>query len=306
MSPTVIRRVSVVGTGAIGTSVALALRRAGVAVALADENAEAVAKAERMGAGRALTQDDPPADVVLIATPPSCVVDVLRDAQKRGLGGIYTDVASTKARISTQAELSDCDLARYVPGHPMAGSEVSGPAAARADLFAGRPWVLCPHPATPPEPVWLVAELVTLCGATPEILDPRRHDSVVAAISHVPHVVSAALAARFAQASDTMLALTGRGIVDVTRIAAGAPALWSDILRHNADHVAAELESVARDLAEAASALRGSGDAGAGRLTELLSRGNHGRQRILDAFLAAGRTGVLPAPRPEIPDLAET
>src|SRR6478609_8164238 len=140
MNSTTVRRVTVLGTGVIGTSIALALRRAGIHVALSDQDVGSLATAECMGAGIALMPDDPPADLVVIATPPSTVVSVLRDAQARGLGAVYTDVASTKARISADAELAGCDLTSYVPGHPMAGRELSGPHAAHADLFAGRPW----------------------------------------------------------------------------------------------------------------------------------------------------------------------
>ncbi|MFF5207179.1 prephenate dehydrogenase [Streptosporangium sp. NPDC000396] len=288
MNPTTLRRVAVLGTGVIGTSIALALRRADVHVGLYDLDTEVVAEAEAMGAGVALSPDDPPADVVVIATPPSTVVGVLRDAQECELGVVYTDVASTKARIFTDAELAGCDFTTYVPGHPMAGRELSGPRAARADLFTGRPWALCPHPETPPGPVRAVAELVELCGGEAKVIAPDAHDRVVAAVSHAPHLVSAALAARFATADDTMLSLVGKGLQDVTRIATGAPSLWCDILQQNADPVAAVLDAVVRDLTEVACALRNSDHAGSGPLADLLTRGNHGREHIVDRVSVEG------------------
>ncbi|WP_214410496.1 prephenate dehydrogenase [Sphaerisporangium fuscum] len=284
MNSLAIRRVTVIGTGVIGTSVALSLRRAGIQVALSDTDRASLAQAERMGAGAALTDATPRADVVVIATPPSTVVKVLREAQARGLGRVYTDVASTKGRIFADAELAGCDFTTYVPGHPMAGRELSGPAAARAELFAGRSWALCPHPGTSQEAVRLVAGLVAVCGGAPKVLAPEAHDRVVAAVSHAPHVVSAALAARFAGADATMLSLVGPGLRDTTRIASGSPALWCDILEQNAESVAAVLEDVVRDLSAAASALRSSGGAGSAVLADLLGRGNLGRERIAGAW----------------------
>jgi prephenate dehydrogenase len=285
MSLGTVRRVCVIGTGMIGTSVALALRRVNVDVALADLNAEAVAEAERMQAGHALGPGTPPADVVVIATPPSTVVDVLLDAQKRGLGGAYTDVASAKERICAEAEFAGCDMGVFVPGHPMAGRELSGAAAGRADLFTGRPWVLCPHAEAQTAPVRAVAELVKLCGAAPRFFTPDRHDRFVAAVSHVPHLVAAALAARFADADEILLSLAGRGLMDTTRIAAGSQDLWRDILEHNAGPVRAELESVAHELTAATATLRRSEGSA---LEAFLARGNEGRVRIVRAFEARG------------------
>ncbi|MFC4057178.1 prephenate dehydrogenase [Planomonospora corallina] len=279
-----IRSVTVIGSGVIGTSVALAVRRSGAEVALIDADADAVAEAERMGAGVRFTPDTPPADVVVIATPPSSVARVLREAQERGLGAVYTDVASTKGVIVAEAARAGCDLTTYVPGHPMAGRELSGPAAARADMFAGRPWVLCPGPGTPWEAVRPVVELAEACRATVRLLPSRRHDRIVAAVSHTPHLVSAALAARFAEAEETVLSLAGKGLRDTTRIAAGLPELWCDILEQNAEPVAVVLDEVVRDLTAAAAALR---SGGTDVLKDLLVRGNRGRHRVVDAFPAA-------------------
>ncbi|MFC4586705.1 prephenate dehydrogenase [Sphaerisporangium corydalis] len=286
MYPSTLHRVSILGSGVIGTSIALALRRAGVLVSLSDRDEDVVAKAELMGAGEPLRPGDPPADVVVIATPPSTVVRVLLDAQDRGLGTVYTDVASTKARIVAEAELAGCDMSTYVPGHPMAGRELSGPFAARADLFAGRPWALCPHLATPPGHLHLVAELVAVCGAEPEVLPAAAHDRIAAAVSHAPHLVAAALSAGFAGADETVLSLVGKGLQDATRIATGDPALWCDILQQNAGAVAKVLESVVRELDDAVLALRTMDRAAVAALADLLARGNQGRDRIVESWPA--------------------
>ncbi|MEO3811058.1 prephenate dehydrogenase [Sphaerisporangium sp. B11E5] len=280
-TPRKVRRVTVVGTGVIGTSVALALQRSGVRVWLTDHDEEALSEAVRMGAGTPLPDPAPRADVVVVATPPSTVATVLSDAQQRDLGTVYTDVASTKSRIITQVEQAACDLTSYVPGHPIAGHELSGPTAAHPDMFDSRPWVLCPHPATAPQALRTTASLITLCGARPTILSPEVHDQMVAAVSHVPHLVSAALAARFAAADEHTLSLAGKGLQDTTRIARGAPALWRDILQHNAHPIATVLEAIVHDLSEAAQALRATDQEA---LTDLLTRGNRGREHILNVL----------------------
>ncbi|MDX6741584.1 prephenate dehydrogenase [Actinocorallia sp. A-T 12471] len=270
------RTAVVVGCGVIGTSAALALRRRGVRVRLADRDPGAVDAAVLRGAGSRLRDGAPPADLVIVATPPGAVPAAVRQARARGLGRWLTDVASAKGWIAGQL-----DDPGFVPGHPMAGRELSGPQAARADLFTGRTWALCPGPGTDPGAVAAVREAVALCGARPVVLDAAAHDAIAAEVSHAPHLVAAAVAARFADADPQTLALTGQGVRDATRIASGSPALWRDILQQNADAVAAVLDSVAADLAAAAAALRGTATGPA--LTDLLVRGEHGRSRLLAA-----------------------
>ena len=143
-------RVAVIGTGLIGTSVALALREHGAGVWLADEDPEAARLAANLGAGEPLpeTGADGPADVAVIAVPPAAVAATLAAAQARRLAACYTDVASVKQLPVTQARALGCDMTSYVPGHPLAGREKHGPAAARADLFLGRTWALCPAAET--------------------------------------------------------------------------------------------------------------------------------------------------------------
>ena len=139
-----------------------------------------------------------PADLAVLAVPPDAVAPVLAAAQAAGLAACYTDVASVKARPLAAARALGCDLARYVPGHPLAGRERSGPAAARADLFLGRPWALCPAAETTPRAVACVTSLVTACGAEPVTAAADEHDRWVALVSHAPHVVASAMAARLA------------------------------------------------------------------------------------------------------------
>ncbi|GAB2499627.1 prephenate dehydrogenase [Nocardiopsis aegyptia] len=256
-----VRRVAVVGTGLIGTSIALALRDRGVDVLLSDPDAASVRLACDLGAGSVLDESaqSRPVDIAVIAAPPAVIPAVLRGAQDRGLAHVYTDVASVKASVLTEAERLGCDMATFVPGHPMGGREKHGPGAARADLFLGRSWALCPTGKAGSEAVAAVAELARLCGADPLVLEAEAHDRAVALVSHAPHVASSAVAARLLSGDDTALTLAGQGVRDVTRVAGGDPAMWTEILTHNAVPVADVLRGMAADLAATADALHALG-----------------------------------------------
>ncbi|REE99804.1 prephenate dehydrogenase [Thermomonospora umbrina] len=276
------RRIIVIGTGLIGTSIALAMRGRGAEVLLSDRDASSLDLAVELGAGTALPEGGSVgrADLAVLAVPPAAVAPVLLDAQKRDLAAVYTDVASVKALPLAEAAELGCDLDSFVAGHPLAGSERSGPAAARADLFLGRTWALCPGDGTDPAALDLVRSLAVACGAKPLVVEAARHDRAVALVSHAPHVVSAAVAARLRGADDVALGLAGQGVRDVTRIAASDPGLWVGILSANAGPVAEVLDEVATDLAVAAALLRDGGEDAMDHVVDLLTQGNTGRSRI--------------------------
>ncbi|MGW4800507.1 prephenate dehydrogenase/arogenate dehydrogenase family protein [Nonomuraea sp. NPDC004297] len=169
-----LRTVLVVGTGLIGTSAALALRKRGVRVLLADRDQGAVRLARELGAGeewqpvppgRATTAVAERADLAIIAVPPAHVASELLELQRIDAARFYTDVASVKAEPIHRAAQLGCDLGTYVASHPLAGREKSGPGAAREDLFLGRPWALCPTGEADPEAKATVLRLIELCGA---------------------------------------------------------------------------------------------------------------------------------------------
>jgi prephenate dehydrogenase len=273
-------KIAVIGTGLIGTSIALALRGHGSTVWLTDSDPAAARLAADLGAGELLPDaTNDPADVAVIAVPPAAVAPTLAAAQARNLARCYTDVASVKQLPVARARAHGCDLTRYVPGHPLAGREKHGPAAARADLFLGRTWALCPLPETSEAALQAVTELVRTCGAVPVRTDPAAHDRWVALISHAPHLVAAAMAARLEEAPGEALDLAGQGLRDVTRIAAGDTALWTQILSANAAPVAEVLAAVAADLAEAARVLA-EDDGSDKAVAALLDRGQAGVARI--------------------------
>jgi prephenate dehydrogenase len=225
------------------------------------------------------------ADVAVLAAPPAAIASSLAVAQECGVADWYTDVSSVKALPVRQARELGCDLTSYVPGHPLAGRERHGPAAAQADLFLGRTWAICPLPENAPDAVAAVTALAVACGADPITTDPETHDRWVALVSHAPHLVAVAMAARLAPSgvSADALKLAGQGLRDVTRIAAGDSALWTQILSANAGPVAEVIAAVADDLVTAARLLAASapGDAaGAAGVTSLLDRGRSGVGRI--------------------------
>jgi len=240
--------VEIIGTGLLGTSVALACRRAGLDVLLSDRNADHVRTASGLGAGRPRQAGDRP-QLVVVATPPSTLGAVIADAleQTETYGAVVTDVGSVKgAPLQVLAERTD--LGRYVGSHPMAGSERSGPLAASASLFDGRPWAITPHAASDPAATALVTALVELCGGVPLSFTPDDHDRAVARTSHVPHLMAVLMAGRLAEAPEGHLRLSGQGVRDVTRIAAGDPALYGQIVAGNAGAVTALLTEVRTQL----------------------------------------------------------
>jgi prephenate dehydrogenase len=229
--------VEVVGTGLLGTSIALALRRAGLEVLLADESPDHLRTASGLGAGRPATPDDRP-QLVVVAVPPDHLGAVIRQALEltEAYGAVVTDVGSVKSGpLAAVAGVAGLD--RYVGGHPMAGSERSGPLAASAALFDGRPWAVTPHDGSRPEAVELVEALVRLCGGVPVRMSPVEHDRAVARTSHIPHLLAALAAGRLAGAPTDHLALTGQGVRDVTRVAAGDPVLYGQIVSANSEAV---------------------------------------------------------------------
>jgi prephenate dehydrogenase len=161
----------------------------------------------------------------------------------------------------------------------MAGREVSGPAAARADLFADRVWALTPSPATDPVRTAAVIALVESLGAVSVVTTPEEHDRAVALTSHTPQVVASTVAAGLAELGETGVRLSGQGLRDVTRLAASDPLLWSDILTSNADPVADALDALIVRLGTVRDGLR-EGAAGTAEVRRALENGVAGYLRV--------------------------
>jgi len=280
-APTV-KSVLVVGAGLIGTSVGLALREVGIDVALEDRAAGRLALAVELGAGRPRHADDV-FDVAIAAVPPKAIPAELLRLQSLGIARTISDVGSAKAEPLAQAEALGVDSTRYVGGHPVAGRERSGPAAAHSDLFVGRPWVLTPAPKAAADAIADVRAVALACGAVPVQMDADEHDAALATVSHLPHLVASLLAGQLVASSEATVALGGTGLHDTTRVAAGDAALWTEILAANADHLATALAAFAEDVAATVTALQrvASGDLDAVQvLTDTLRAGVAGRARV--------------------------
>ena len=187
--------VRVVGAGLLGSSIGHALRAKGLDVVLSDASPAQLRLAIDYGAGRAARPDDAPA-LIVVAVPPDVTADVIEKELRDFPAAVVTDVASVKLEPLRELERRGLDLTRYIGSHPLAGRERGGAISARADLFVGRPWVVCRDEETRAADLSLVESLALELGATPLEMTPEEHDRSVALTSHVPQVVASLLAAR--------------------------------------------------------------------------------------------------------------
>ncbi|MGX1586108.1 prephenate dehydrogenase [Microbacterium sp. NPDC055502] len=280
VAPRLSGTVRIVGAGLLGASVGHALRAKGVDVALTDASPAQLRLAVDYGAGRLAADDDAPA-LIVVAVPPDVTADVVQAELERYPHAVVTDVASVKLEPFRTLRDRGVDLARYIGSHPLAGRERGGAISARADLFIGRPWVVCRDEDTKATDLALVEALALDVGAMPLEMTPEEHDRSVALTSHVPQVVASLLAARLAGAEEGALRLAGQGVRDTTRIAASAPELWVQILGANAGPVVEILDALAADLGDVAEALRAPAAPGARRvIAETIRQGNDGVERL--------------------------
>ncbi|MXS74647.1 prephenate dehydrogenase [Microbacterium sp. CSI-V] len=272
--------VRVVGSGLLGASVGHALTALGVDVVLSDTSPSQLRLAIDYGAGRAERDDDRPS-LIVVAVPPDVVADVVERELAAYPGAVVTDVASIKLEPLRTLRSRGVDLTHYIGSHPMAGRERGGAISARADIFVGRPWVVCRDAETSAHDLSLVEGLALDLGATLIEMTPEEHDESVALMSHVPQLVASLLAGRFVEAPDGSLRLAGQGVRDTTRIAASAPELWVQILGANAAPVVEVLDQLASDLGDVAAALRDPDAPGARRtVADTIRRGNEGVERL--------------------------
>jgi len=247
----IVDKLAIVGTGLIGGSFALALKQAGAVreVLGVGRNPARLTVARELGlidravdwveAGRA--------DCILLAMPVGETEAVLKNlAPHLKAGAIVTDAGSTKADVVEAARAAlGTRFADFVPGHPIAGSEQSGPGAARADLYRGKRVVLTPQDETRADAVATVRALWEAAGAQVETLGAAQHDRIFAAVSHLPHLAAFALVDDLAQRADgdTFFRFAASGFRDFTRIAGSSPEMWRDIALANREAVLAELDA---------------------------------------------------------------
>jgi prephenate dehydrogenase len=229
-----ISSLAVVGTGLVGTSVARAATRAGVARVVGWDEDPARLRDSAVEPSEALGE----VDLVVVAVPVGALPDAVRDALARtGPGTTVTDVGSTKRTV---AEIED---PRFVPGHPLAGGATGGPARAAADLFDGATWVVTPTAASGLEHVERVERFVSAVGARPARLDAATHDRILALTSHLPHALANLLVQDVAAGGEETLGYAGAALREMTRVAGANAAVWADIFLENADLLADALRA---------------------------------------------------------------
>jgi len=270
-------QVRIVGAGLLGASIGHGLRAGGVDVILDDASRSSLRLAIDYTAGRAAADGDDPR-LIVVAVPPDATADVVARELAAFPDALVTDVASVKSAIRAELVASGADVERYVGSHPMAGRERGGAISARADIFEGRPWVICGDSIAQRRQL---EDLALELGAVPVAMTPEEHDAAVALVSHVPQVVASLLAARLIGASEPAVSLAGQGLRDTTRIAGSAPELWVQILSANAGAVAEILRAYRDDLDALLTALDAPDAPGSRReLAEALASGNTGVARI--------------------------
>ncbi|MDP5054467.1 MAG: prephenate dehydrogenase/arogenate dehydrogenase family protein [Congregibacter sp.] len=243
MSDSVGFRLGFVGLGLIGGSLALALKKSGFAASVTawDRDAVALDSALQSGvidsAAQSVSALMQVVDIAVLATPTrACESLIVEMLQNPGSALCITDVASVKGEMHRAVVTAAPKAARlYVPGHPIAGSERSGVAAADATLFDCHRVILTPTSDTDPEALDLVRRLWSAAGATLECMDVNQHDAVLAATSHLPHVLAYALVDALAQSPtrDDIFRFAAGGFRDFTRIASSDPVMWRDIALAN-------------------------------------------------------------------------
>jgi len=276
--------VRIVGTGLIGTSLGIALTRAGFRVSLVDPSPTAARLARDLEAGEIADGATGAPDLVVVAAPPDVAAQVVVAELARWPEAVVTDVASVKGAVADAVRQGGGDLTRYVGSHPMAGRERSGAGAARADLFDGRAWVVVPTETSRADAVDLVRQAATAVGSAVSVMGAAQHDAAVAVVSHMPQLAASLVAARLRDVSDPAVALAGQGLRDVTRIAASDPRLWTQILAGNAAAVRDVLSDLRTDLDEVIGALDQLSDGDSRGALEVVNRtvgnGNVGVARI--------------------------
>ncbi|MDN5727631.1 MAG: prephenate dehydrogenase/arogenate dehydrogenase family protein, partial [Propionibacteriales bacterium] len=235
--------VLVIGAGLVGASIGMALTQAGRRVHVIDRVTSHALVAAGLGAGSAERPDPQQVEVVVVAVPPDALADVVADALDRYPRAVVTDVGSIKGAVLRSLD-SVPGLERYVGSHPMAGSHRSGPIPADGELFLDRTWVITPHPTSTARAVQVVRDLADDCGAVVVEMGPAEHDTAVAAVSHLPHLMSVLTADRLNDVPASHLRLAGQGLRDVTRIAGSDPQLWTQILTANAEALRPQLDAV--------------------------------------------------------------
>ena len=268
-----IKHVRIVGTGLIGTSIALGLARAGITLELEDRDPNSRALAtdllkSHLGGGAP--------EIVVIATPPEAVAETIVKEFASNPKSIFIDVSSVKTKVINEIDALSASGLTFIATHPMAGREVGGAHSAQGDLFQGRAWIVTPSATVSESDVDLVCELISILGATVYRMSAQEHDALMASISHLPQLLSTALATSISNLGSG-LELAGQGLRDMTRIANSDSKLWVEIIKNNRDYIKESLDRFSSVIGALDEAMRNlDGDA----IAKIFEEGKSGRALV--------------------------
>ncbi len=291
MTEPVFPRLALIGIGLIGSSIALAARRAGAAgeISINSRTSATLKRAKELHLGDSYHADPAEtvrgADCVILCVPVGASGDVAKAiAPALKPGAIISDVGSVKASVVAQISPHLPKEVHFVPAHPVAGTEYSGPDAGFAELFDNRWCILTPPPGTSPEAVERLHDFWRRLGADVEVMTPQHHDLVLAITSHVPHLIAYNIVGTAAHletvTQSEVMKFSAGGFRDFTRIAASDPTMWRDVFLHNREAVLEMLGRFSEDLTALQRNIRyGEGD----RLFDLFTRTRAIRRGIIEA-----------------------
>ncbi len=284
-------RIALIGIGLIGSSIAYDVKRLGIAkeVVISTRSADTLKRAEELGLGDRYLQSAAEAvkgaDLVIVSVPVGASGSVAKEIAATLMpGAIVTDVGSTKASVIAQMQPHIPEGVHFIPGHPLAGTEKSGPDAGFAGLFEQRWCIFTPVAGTDPAALAKLRHFWEALGARVDEMDPQHHDKVLAIVSHLPHIIAYNIVGTAddleAVTESEVIKYSASGFRDFTRLAASDPTMWRDVCLHNKDAILEMLSRFSEDLAYLQRAIRwGEGD----KLFELFTRTRAIRRSIIQA-----------------------
>ncbi|MBW3096527.1 prephenate/arogenate dehydrogenase family protein [Pseudohoeflea coraliihabitans] len=291
MATPIYDRIALIGIGLIGSSLARVIREKGLGneISIATRSAETLDEARRLGLGdsysTAAAEAVRDADLVIVSVPVGASESVAKEISGAlKSGATVTDVGSTKASVVRQmAPHLPADV-HFVPGHPIAGTEQSGPSAGFSTLFEGRWCILTPEPGVEPDAVARLTRFWEACGSTVEQMDKDHHDMVLAIVSHLPHIIAYNIVGTADDletvTKSEVIKYSASGFRDFTRLAASDPIMWRDVCLHNKDAILEMLARFSEDLSSLQRAIRwGDGD----KLFDIFSHTRSIRRSIVEA-----------------------
>jgi cyclohexadieny/prephenate dehydrogenase len=291
MGKVIYKKIALIGIGLIGSSLARVIRREGLAehISVLSRRSETLARAKELKLGDSYSTDMVEAvkgaDLVIVSVPvgsSGAVAEAIASSLKPG--AVVTDVGSTKASVIAQMQPHIPAGVHFIPGHPLAGTEKSGPDAGFAELFQNRWCILTPPEGTEPKEIAKLTRFWEACGSHVDTMDPQHHDRVLAIVSHLPHLIAYNIVGTADDlelvTQSEVIKYSATGFRDFTRLAASDPEMWRDVCLNNREAILEMLSRFSEDLASLQRSIRwGDGEA----LFNLFTRTRGIRKSIIEA-----------------------